>query len=84
MFNNKKWSSTNSKKICEITYSKVQGRSNLISYYANKIIFYNNVQEVTNEQRYLIPNDYKEIFIKLFPKHPIEEYNFYFITKMPT
>ena len=35
MFNNKKWSSTNSKKICEITYSKVQGRSNLISYYAN-------------------------------------------------
>ena len=84
MFNNKKWSSTNSKKICEITYSKVQGRTNLILYYANKIIFYNNVQEVTREQKYLIPNDYKEIFINLFPKQPIEEYNYYFLTKMPT
>lgn len=83
MFNDKKWSSTNSKKICEITYSKVQGKTNLISYYANKIIFYNNVKEVTNDQKYIIPNDYKKIFIELFPKQIIEEYNFYFITKIP-
>ena len=84
MFNDKKWSSTNSKKICEITYSKVQGRANLISYYANKIIFFNNVKEVTEDQKYIIPNDYKKIFIQLFPNQIIEENNFYFITKIPT
>jgi hypothetical protein len=83
MFNNKKWSSTNSKKICEITYSKVQGRANLISYYANKIIFYNNAHEITLNQKYIIPNDYKSIFVQLFPKQEIEEYKYYFITKMP-
>ena len=83
MFNNKKWSSTNSKKICEITYSKVQGRANLISYYANKIIFYNNVNEITLNQKYIIPNDYKNIFVQIFPKQEIEEYKYYFITKMP-
>ena len=83
MFNDKKWSSTNSKKICEITYSKVQGRANLISYYANKIIFFNNVKEVTEDQKYIIPNDYKKIFIQLFPNQIIEENNFYFITKIP-
>ena len=83
MFNDKKWSSTNSKKICEITYSKVQGRANLISYYANKIIFYNNAHEITLNQKYIIPNDYKSIFVQLFPKQEIEEYKYYFITKMP-
>ena len=83
MFNDKKWSSTNSKKICEITYSKVQGRANLISYYANKIIFYNNVNEITPDQKYIIPNDYKSIFTQLFPSQEIEEYKYYFITKMP-
>ena len=83
MFNNKKWSSTNSKKICEITYSKIQGRTNLISYYVNKIIFFNNFQEVTPDQKYIIPNEYKYAFKQLFPNQIIEEYNFYFITKMP-
>jgi hypothetical protein len=84
MFNNKKWSSTNSKKICEITYSKVQGRDNLISYYANKIIYFNNVKEVNSEQKYIIPNDYKNLFVQLFPNQIIEEYPFYFTTKIPT
>ena len=83
MFNNKKWSGTNSKKICEITYSKVQGKVNLITYYASKIIYYNNIQNVNNEQKYIIPNEYKETFTQLYPKQTIEEYNYYFVTKMP-
>ena len=84
MFNNKKWSGTNSKKICEITYSKIQGKANLITYYASKIIYYNNnIQNVNNEQKYIIPNEYKETFIQLFSKNIIEEYNYYFLTKMP-
>lgn len=84
MFNNKKWAGTNSKKICEITYSKVQGRANLLSYYTNKIIFFNNNWNVvTSEQKYIIPNEYKNFFLQSFPNHKIEEFNFYFITKMP-
>ena len=33
MFNGKMWSSTNSKKVCELTYSKVQGKNNLLGHY---------------------------------------------------
>ena len=34
LFNGKKWNSTNSKKICEITYSKIQGKNYLLSHYS--------------------------------------------------
>lgn len=82
MFNGKKWSSTNSQKICEITYSKVQGRENLIGHYPNKIIYRNEV--VKNEdQKFIIPNEYKSIFSQIHPNQKIEEFNFYFLTKMP-
>ena len=84
MFNNKKWSNTNSQKICEITYSKVQGRENLISHYPNKIIHFNNARNITAEQNYIIPNEYKMSFNKMYPNHKIEEYKFYFITKIPS
>ena len=84
MFNGKMWSSTNSKKICELTYSKVQGKNNLLSHYPIKIIYYNeDALDVTPEQQYIIPNVYKLIFNKCFPKQKIEEKKFYFITKMP-
>ena len=42
LFNGKKWSNTNSQKMCEITYSKIQGRNNLLQHYSNKIIFRND------------------------------------------
>ena len=84
MFNKKKWSNTNSQKICEITYSKVQGRENLISHYPNKIIHFNNAKNITAEQNYIIPNEYKMSFNKMYPKHKIEEYKFYFVTKIPS
>ena len=85
MFNGKMWSSTNSKKICELTYSKVQGKNNLLSHYPIKIIYYNeDALDVTPEQQYIIPNVYKLIFNKCFPKEKIEEKKFYFITKMPS
>ena len=85
MFNGKMWSSTNSKKVCELTYSKVQGKNNLLSHYPIKIIYYNeDALDVTPEQQYIIPNVYKLIFNKCFPKEKIEEKKFYFITKMPS
>ena len=83
MFNGKKWSNTNSEKICEITYSNIQGKNNLILHYHNKIVFQNNSLNDSNEQKYIIPNEYLLIFKQKYPKQFIEEYKFYFITKMP-
>jgi hypothetical protein len=84
MFNGKMWSNTNSQKVCELTYSKVQGKQDLLHHYPIKIIFYNEeAYSVTPEQKYIIPNIYKLVFNKFFPNEKIEEYKYYFITKMP-
>lgn len=84
LFNGKMWSSTNSKKICELTYAKVQGKKNLLSHYPSKIIYANeDAYNVTNDQKYIIPNVYKLTFNKYFPKQEIEEHKFYFLTKLP-
>jgi hypothetical protein len=84
MLNGKMWSSTNSKKVCELTYSKVQGKDNLLSHYPSKIIYANvGAFNVTKDQKFIIPNVYKLIFNKLFPKQKIEEFKFYFLTTIP-
>lgn len=66
LFNGKKWSNTNSQKMCEITYSKIQGRNNLLQHYSNKIIFRNDEAKKYNNEKYIIPNEYKGIFTKAF------------------
>ena len=84
LFNGKRWNSTNSQKICEITYSKVQGRNNLLNHYINKIIFRNEeVKKHNMDTKFIIPNEYRNIFNKAFPNNSVEEYKYYFITKMP-
>ena len=83
MFNGKKWTDTNSKKICEITYSKIQGRHELISHYPNKIIFFNDILDMKTGNKFFIPKDYLMLFKQLFPNHPIEENNFGFFTGVP-
>jgi hypothetical protein len=84
LFNGKKWGSTNSQKICEITYSKIQGRNNLLAHYSNKIIFRNDdVKKYDAEQKFIIPNEYRQIFNKAFPNYKVEEFKYYFLTKMP-
>ena len=84
LFNGKKWPNTNSQKTCEITYSKIQGRNNLLLHYSNKIIFYNDeVKKYSIDQKYVIPNAYRIIFNKAFPNHIVEENKYYFITKIP-
>ena len=45
LFHNKKWSSTNSKKVCEITYSKIQGKNNLYAHYSKQIIYKNDAKK---------------------------------------
>ena len=83
VFNGKKWINTNSKKVCEITYSKIQGRNELISHYPNKIIYFNNVLDIQNGNKFFIPKDYLILFRQIFPNHPIEEDNLGFVTKIP-
>ena len=84
LFNGKKWLNTNSQKVCEITYSKIQGRNNLLAHYSNKIIFQNvDVIKYNIEQKYIIPNEYRIFFDKAFPNYNVEEYKYYFLTKMP-
>jgi len=84
LFHHKKWSSTNSQKICEITYSKIQGRSSLLSHYQNKITFKNNeLKKLDNDIKYIIPNEYRKIFNSIYPNYIVEKYETYFVTKMP-
>ena len=84
MFNGKMWFGTNSQKICKLAYSKVQGTGALLEHYPSKIVFRNEeALEVTKEQKYIIPNIYKLYFNECFPKEKIEEYKYYFVTKMP-
>ena len=84
MFNGKMWFGTNSHKICELAYSKVQGKLALLNHYPSKIVFCNEeALAVTPEQKYIIPNIYKLYFNECFPKEKIEEYKSYFVTKMP-
>ena len=84
IFNGKKWSSTNSLKVCEITYSKIQGRNNLLSHYSSKITFRNDdAKKNKNNAKFIIPNEYRFIFDQAFPNQFVEEYNSYFKTKIP-
>ena len=85
MFNGNMWFGTNSQKICELAYSKVQGKEALLDHYPSKIVFCNDeALEVTPEQGYIIPNIFKLYFNECFPKEKIEEYKYYFVTKMPS
>ena len=84
LFNGKKWSSTNSLKICEITYSKIQGKNNLLSHYPKKNVFRNDEAiKFNSEQKYIIPNEYRNIFDTIYPNQLVEEYERHFITKIP-
>ena len=85
VFNGKKWIDTNSQKVCEITYSKYQGRNELISHYPNKIIFFNDDIDIKNgaNNNFFIPNEYKSLFKQLFPNQQIEEKEEGFVTKIP-
>ena len=79
MFNGNKWSFTNSKKICEITYSKIQGKNKLLNHYPSKIIYFHkegeNFLKITTQKFFLIPNIYKNYYISLYPNSQILNQN---------
>ncbi len=85
IFNDNMWFGTNSQKVCKLAYSKVQGKAALLEHYTSQILFYNDEAfKVSSEQGYIIPNIYKLYFIDCYPNAKIEEYNHFFITKMPS
>jgi hypothetical protein len=88
MFNGNKWSFTNSKKICEITYSKIQGKNNLLNHYPSKIIYENKEVDIINQRddylrEFIIPNVYKDMFLSLFPSQRIMVFPYFFLTLLP-
>ena len=87
MFNGNMWSCTNSKKVCEITYSKIQGKSKLLKHYPSKIIYENEEGEIVNQRNedinFIIPIQYKDMFLSLYPKQDIMVFQYYFLTNLP-
>ncbi len=88
MFHGNMWSCTNSKKVCEITYSKIQGKSKLLKHYPSKIIYENEEGEMVNQRNedvnFIIPIKYKDMFTSLYPNHDIMVFPYYFLTLLPT
>ena len=84
LFHEKKWSSTNSQKVCQITYSKIQGRNSLLSHYSSKIVFKNSeVKKYDVNTKFIIPNEYYNLFSNAFPNFSVDKFETYFVTKMP-
>ena len=84
LFHEKKWSSTNSQKVCQITYSKIQGRNSLLSHYSSKIVFKNSeVKKYDVNTKFIIPNEYHNLFSNAFPNFSVDKFETYFVTKMP-
>lgn len=58
LFNESRWNYTNSKKICQITYSKIQGKSKLKKHYPlkNTFIVESSDSSKRTSSLYIIPN----------------------------
>ena len=74
-FNGKRWANTNSIKICEILFSKIQGNK-IIKHFPIKNIYLNpNVNENENNKLIIIPLCYLNIFKKIYPQIEIKMSN---------
>ena len=84
-FNCKKWDNTNSIKICEIVYSKIQGIPKMIKHYPIKAMYTKEAEESKEEdsnstnsntsngaQNIEIPFVYANLFQKIYPDVTIE------------
>ena len=86
-FHGKRWENTNSVKVCEIVYSKIQGVPRMIKHYPVKVMYlkdYHGVKEETelnypqfsaiaqNVPKPEIPVIFTNLFVKIYPNVPIE------------
>lgn len=87
LFNGKKWANTNSIKICEIVYSKIQGITKMVKHYPIKVMYQKEIKDKSSEfsekereekkesgnsLSIAIPMIYKKEFDKIYPKVDIE------------
>ncbi len=84
LFDHNTWSGTNSQKICELSYSKIQGKNQLLKHYPNKIIYVNiegeKFKNNVNPKLFILPNIYKYMFICLYPNCILVNQNEVFFT----
>lgn len=87
-FHGKRWENTNSVKVCEIVYSKIQGVPRMIKHYPVKVMFLKDYHEESKEETELnypqfsaiaqnvpkpeIPVIFTNLFVKIYPNIPIE------------
>lgn len=87
-FHGKRWENTNSVKVCEIVYSKIQGVPRMIKHYPVKVMYLKDYHEESKEETELnypqfsaiaqnvpkpeIPVIFTNLFVKIYPNVPIE------------
>ena len=85
-FHGKRWENTNSIKVCEIVYSKIQGVPRMIKYYPVKVMYLKDYHEESKEETKFaqfnpitqtvpkpeIPVIFTNLFVKIYPNVPIE------------
>ena len=87
-FHGKRWENTNSVKVCEIVYSKIQGVPRMIKHYPVKVMYLKDYHEESKEETELnypqfsaiaqnvpkpeIPVIFTNLFVKIYPNIPIE------------
>jgi hypothetical protein len=76
-FNGKKWPNTNSIKICEIIYSKIQGNTKIIKHFPFKTIYNKIINQNENKKYIIIPLCYLNIFKEIYPNIEINVKNIY-------
>lgn len=66
-FHGNKWAYTKSEKVCEISYSKIQGKDRLVNHYPPKHIFinkpYSEVNRVAPLRQFNCVNAYSNTFL---------------------
>ena len=85
LFNGKKWANTNSVKICEIVYSKIQGITKMVKHYPIKVMYQKEIKDKSSESvekeldenghssSIAIPRAYQKEFEKIYPLVKIED-----------
>ena len=66
-FNGKKWPNTNSIKICEIIFAKIQGNTKIIKHFPYKKMYNKTLNQNEFKQYIIIPLCYLDVFKEIYP-----------------
>ena len=76
-FNGKKWPNTNSIKICEIIFAKIQGNTKIIKHFPIKSMYNKIINQNEFKQYIIIPLSYLNLFKEIYPQIEINIKNIY-------